>query len=418
MNFELGEERQMLQDSLRRFLEDGYTPELGRSLDEGSSGFSAELWSGLAELGVIGALFTEEQGGFGGGGFDLAVVFEELGRRGAVDPLIDTGVLGGGLLAMSASDAHRSLLERVISGEVQLALAHAEPDSRYELARVTTTARESDDGFVLDGRKAVVVNAPAADRLIVVARLSGEAADEAGLGLFLVSADAKGLERTDYALASGGRASEIVLDGVAIEGGARLDIARAVSRDGEHEREHDDALGENAGDRVADDPSGRSGEAVGDNAAFAALELVHARATLAISAEALGLMESIRSLTADYLGTRKQFGKPIGAFQALQHRMADVLIEIEQARSAVINLAGHLDAPRELRERHVSATKHTIGTVGRLVAEEGIQMHGGIGVTMEYELGHLARRLVLIDHRFGDTTHHLERYIALALEPA
>ena len=396
MNFELGEERRMLQDSLRRFLEDGYTAERRRAVGESASGFSAELWAGLAELGVIGALFAEEHGGFGGGGFDLAVVFEELGRRGAVDPLIDTGVLGGGLLSMSTRDAHRALLERVVAGEVQLALAHAEPDSRYELARVRATAREVDEGFVLDGRKALVVNAPAADHLIVVARLSGEAADELGLALFLVPADAPGLERQDYALASGGRAAEVVLDGVTVDRDARLDLADVGSR----------------AEPVTSDA------APGEGAAFRALELVHARATLAISAEALGLMESIRALTVDYLGTRRQFGKPLGAFQALQHRMADLLIEIEQARSAVINLAGHLDAPRALRERHVSATKHLVGTVGRLVAEEGIQLHGGIGVTMEYELGHLARRLVMIDHRFGDTTHHLERFIALALDPA
>jgi len=376
MNFTLTEERQMLQDSLRRFLQDGYTADLRRSLGEGKNGFSAEIWAGLADLGIVGALFSEAEGGFGGDGFDLAVVFEALGRIGAVDPLLDTGVIGGGLLATSTDEAHRALLDSVIEGHTQLALAHAEPDSRYDLARVTSTATVDGGGYRLDGRKSVVVNGPAADHLIVSARTAGDVADEDGISLFLLPADACGLECRGYPLASGGRAAEIVLDGVTIDAAALLAPA-------------------------------------GD--AFVALERVQARATLAISAEALGLMEAVRALTADYLGTRKQFGKPIGAFQALQHRMADLLIEIEQARSAVINLAGHLASPRELRERHVSATKHLVGATARLVAEEGIQLHGGIGMTMEYELGHLARRLVMIDHRFGDTTHHLERYIALAV---
>ena len=152
-----------------------------------------------------------------------------------------------------------------------------------------------------------------------------------------------------------------------------------------------------------------------EGAALDEITRMHARATLAISAEALGLMESIRELTTDYLKTRKQFGKPIGKFQALQHRMADVLIEIEQARSAVINLAGHIDAPIDIREKHVSATKNLIGNAAKLVAEESIQMHGGIGMTDEYELGHLAKRLIMVDHRFGDAIYHLERFIALAV---
>ncbi|MCK0168521.1 acyl-CoA dehydrogenase [Jannaschia sp. S6380] len=359
MNFELSDENRMLQDGLRRYLSDAYDP--ATRAEAAEAGFAPEVWSGLAEMGVIGALFAEEQGGFGGGGFDLAVVFEELGRAGAVDPLIDTGVLGGGLLVAFGAD-----IEDVIAGGAHLALAHGEPGSRYVLARVATTAVRDGDGWTLSGRKSVVVNAPAAREVLVTARLSGDTADRTGIALFRVAADALSLR--PYPLVGGGMASEIDLDGTP----ATL-------------------LAEDAFDAIAD---------------------VHARATLAICAEALGLMEAIRALTVDYLRTRKQFGQPIGKFQVLQHRMAEMLIEIEQARSAVINLAGHIDKPD--RDRHVAATKNLIGNVARLVVEESIQMHGGIGMTEEYGLAHLARRLTMVDHRFGDALHHLDRFIELS----
>ncbi len=365
MNFDLSDEGRMLQDGLRRYLSDAYTPDARRAAV--ADGFSAEIWSGLAEMGVIGALFTEAQGGFGGTGEDIALVFEEMGRIGAVDPLIDTGLLGGGLLAATGRD---DLLETVIAGEMQLALAHAEPGARYDLARVTATAGEDGDGWTLSGRKAVVVNAPKADMIVVSARTSGKTVDADGISLFLV--DPALLTLAPYPLVGGGMASEIALDGVTVPADALL---------------------------------GEAGQG------YRLLRDVQARATLAICAEAVGLMESIRALTTDYLKTRKQFGQPIGKFQVLQHRMADMLIEIEQARSAVINLAGHLDTDE--RDLHVHAAKNLIGEVARLVVEESIQMHGGIGVTEEYALGHLVKRLTMVDHRFGDAMYHLERFIAL-----
>ena len=365
MNFDLSDEGRMLQDGLRRYLTGAYTP--AARAEAAEHGFSAEIWAGLAEMGVIGALFPEEEGGFGGTGFDIALVFEELGRVGAVDPLIDTGILGGGVLAAAG---RLDDLEAVIGGGMQLALAHGEPGSRYDLARVEATATRSDDGWALAGRKAVVVNAGRADRIVVSARTSGGRAEPAGITLFLV--DPELLELAPYPLVGGGMASEIALDGVTVPGDA--------------------VLGE-----------------VGEGHAI--LQAVTARATLALSAEALGLMEAVRALTVDYLRTRKQFGQPIGKFQVLQHRMADVLIEIEQARSAVINLAGHIDSGD--RELHLHATKNLIGEVARLVVEESIQMHGGIGVTEEYDLGRLVKRLTMVDHRFGDTLYHLERFIAL-----
>jgi len=376
MNFELTDERQMLQDSLRRFLNDNYSNEKIRSLLDSDTGHSVDIWSGLAEMGVIGALFSEADGGYGGAGFDLSTVFEELGRVGAVDPLLDTAVLGGGVIVSAGSSTQKALLESIIDGSMHLAFAHGEPQSRYELSRVSCTARREANGFVLDGQKSVVVNATAADYLIVSARSAGDVDSTQGISLFLVPANTDGLTLTDFPLASGGRAAELLLENVRLDGSALL---------------------------------GNEGDG------FNTLELANARATLAICAEALGLMETIRALTTDYLKIRKQFGQPIGKFQVLQHRMADVLTEIEQARSAVINLAGHVDGARDAREKHVSATKNLIGLVGKLVAEESIQMHGGIGMTEEYELGHLARRLVMVDHRLGDSMHHLERFIDLAV---
>ncbi|WGH77283.1 acyl-CoA dehydrogenase family protein [Jannaschia ovalis] len=356
MNFELSDEARMLQDGLRRFLRETYDAKTRNAAAEAPQGFPRAVWDGLAEMGVIGALFTEDQGGFGGTGFDIALVFEELGRAGAVDPMLDTGVLCGGLLAeLGDTEA----VEGVIAGGTQLALAHGEPGARYDSSTAETAAARDGDAWRLTGRKAVVVNAAAAEAFLVTART------DAGLGLFRVEAAA--LDFRPYPLNGGGTAAELALD-----------AAPAT------------LLAEEAG---------------------AILARAEARATLAICAEALGLMEAIRGLTADYLKTRKQFGQPIGKFQVLQHRMADMLIEIEQARSAVINLAGNLDGPD--RDLHVAATKNLIGEVARLVVEESIQMHGGIGMTMEYDLGHLAKRLTMVDHRFGDALHHLERFIAL-----
>ncbi|UWQ21527.1 acyl-CoA dehydrogenase family protein [Jannaschia sp. W003] len=368
MNFEWTDEQRMLQDGLRRYLSDAYDATGRKAAREADRGFSAETWAGLAEMGVVGALFSEDQGGFGGSGFDLALVFEEMGRAGAVDPLIDTGVLGGGLLATFEPDT----LEGVIAGETHLALAHAEPGARYELARVAATAERDEGGWRLSGRKAVVANAAAADRFLVTARTGGAGADPDGISLFAVERGA--LDFRPYPVVGGGTAAELSLDGTP----ATL-------------------LGPEGG-------------------AYPALAAVHARATLAVCAEALGMMEAVRDLTGDYLRTRKQFGQPIGKFQVLQHRMADVLIEIEQARSAVINLAGNVDG--DARDLHVAAAKNLVGHVARLVVEEAIQMHGGIGVTEEYDLGHYARRLSMVDHRFGDTIHHLERFIALTRDAA
>ncbi|MEM7633467.1 MAG: acyl-CoA dehydrogenase [Pseudomonadota bacterium] len=369
------EERTMLRDTLRRFLSDVYSDEQRNVSLATEHGMSREIWLQLAELGVVHALFAEHVGGLGGHGYDIATVFEEIGRAGVVEPLLENAILAGGLIADLGTDDQRAVLDAVMSGGHQLAFAHGEPHSRYEMSRVSTAAKAVGQGIVLNGRKAVVSNGEAAQTLVVSARTAGEDDAEDGISLFLIPADAPGLSTREYPKIDGGFACEIDLHDVKVPGEALL---------------------------------GRSGDA------FPAIEARMSMAIAAVSAEALGAMETARQLTVDYLRTRTQFGRPIGKFQVLQHRMADMLIEIEQARSAVLNLAAALDKPRDVRERNASATKNLIGRVGRLVAEECIQMHGGIGMTQEYSLAHFARRLVMVDHEFGDTDHHLERFIALS----
>ncbi|MDX2483060.1 MAG: acyl-CoA dehydrogenase family protein [Pseudodonghicola sp.] len=375
MDFNLTDERQMLQDTLRRYLADKYTTKLRNEILESETGMSSAIWTGLADLGVIGALFTEAQGGFGGAGFDITTVFEELGRAGVVEPMLDSAILGGRLIAALGTEAQQALLADVISGTLHLAFAHGEPTSRYDLSRVQATAVQNGDEIVLNGRKAVVVNAEAAGYLIVSARESGAADDVAGISLFLVPAGSAGLTLRGYPLFAGGRAAEVSLDDLRLPASARLGAA---------------------------------------GAAYPAIAAAVAAANVALVAEALGAMETATELTRSYLMTRQQFGRPIGTFQALQHRYSDMLIELEQARSAVINAAGHLERDAQQRDLQIAAARNLIGRAARLVAEESIQMHGGIAMTQEYELAHIAKRLVMMDHRFGDTDYHLERFIDLS----
>lgn len=376
MNFEHTEDRRMLADTLNRFIAEQYGFDARDKIARSSEGFSAEMWQRFAELGVIGALFDEADGGFGGQGFDVAVVFESLGRGLVVEPFLDTLIVGRAL-AHAGSEAQRARIAAFIDGSQIAVLAHDEPGSHYEASRVSTRAEKNGDGWLLQGAKGVVQHAEHADVLLVSARISGDEFDEAGIALFLVPRDAQGVSMRGYRKIDGGRAAEVKLDNVTLGADALVGAA---------------ATG------------------------FATLEHARGYGLLALASEAVGAMDIARDYTLDYLRTRKQFGAPIGSFQALQHRMADVLLEIEQARSAVINAAAAIDAPRVARERALSAAKYTIGRIGARVAEEAIQLHGGIGMTWELPLAHYAKRLVMIDHQLGDEDHHLARYIAL--EPA
>ncbi|MGJ3703185.1 acyl-CoA dehydrogenase family protein [Variovorax sp. AFSI2.2] len=379
MNFEHTEDRRMLADSLNRFIAEQYAFDARDRIAKSEHGFSKEIFQQFAELGVIGALFSEADGGFGGGGFDIAVVFEALGRGLVVEPLLGA-VMVGEALSAAGSDAQKEKLGDIINGLTVAAFAHDEADTHYERTRVATRAEHSGDGWALNGAKAVVPQGEQADLFLVSARTSGNVDDEAGISLFLVPAKTAGLTVRGCPAIDGGRVAELTLDGVTLGADALL---------------------------------GTEGQG------SATLERAIGRGVLALCAEAVGAMEAAKTATLDYLRTRKQFGILIGSFQALQHRMADLLLEIEQARSAVINAAAAIDGTdRVARERALSAAKFSIGRIGALVAEESIQMHGGIGMTWELPLPHYAKRLVMIDHQLGDEDHHLQRYIALGKELA
>jgi alkylation response protein AidB-like acyl-CoA dehydrogenase len=379
MDFSLTEERQLFKDSVARLIADKYPLAERNKAASSEMGFRPEKWTEFAELGAVGALFAEDDGGFGGNPFDVSVLFEELGRGLVNEPFLATCILGGGLIAALGDDSQKAVLEDVIAGGHHLAFAHGEPKSRYDASHVETTASKETDGWVINGHKALVLNGGTADTLIVSARISGKAWDEDGLALFLVSPHAEGISRLSYPSIDGLHAAEIRLESVKVDNAALL---------------------------------GEPGKA------WPAIERTLARANLALAAESIGAMEVCRDLTIEYLKTRKQFGVPIGKFQALQHRMATLLVEIEQVRSSVINAAGNFDASRIEREKAVSAAKTLAGEIGRLVAEEAIQMHGGIGMTWEYAVGHFAKRLVMIDHLFGDVDYHTARYVSLSREAA
>lgn len=373
MDFNHSEERQMLGDTITRWVMNDYP--LKARLEAGVSelGYAPDRLAALAELGVIGALFGEDAGGFGGAGFDLAVVFEGLGKGLVIEPLLPA-LLAGSILENAGNDAQKALLEPVIEGAKTLAFAHFEADDGDDPRWIETTAKKGADGWEISGHKAVVRNGGSADYLVVSARTSGDAGQADGLSLFLVPTDAKGIETHAYSTIEGGGAAEISLDLKSLTMGSLIgDEGKAL-----------DVLNHALG-----------------------------RGIVAIGAEALGIMDVIRAMTIEYIQTRKQFGVPIGKFQALQHRMAEMLLEIEQMRSAVIRAAAVLEEPGVERERAVAALKVTTNKTATLVAEESIQIHGGIGMTWEHDLGHFAKRLTMITHELGDEDYHLTRYIAL-----
>ena len=378
MNFQHTEERRMLSDMLLRYVSEQYDFPTREAIRQSPEGFSPQKWTELTELGAVGALFPEAMGGLGGDPFDLLVVFEAAGRGLLLEPLNDALAVGMAL-AEGGADKHRATVADIVNGASLAALAHTEPGTHYEPALVGCTARRVPGGWVIDGSKSVVAHAARCDVFLVSARTSGAVDSENGISLFLVPAGAAGLQVRPYPTVDGSRAGDVVFDNLGVA---------------------DDAL------------VGREGEG------HALLERAIGRSVFALCAEAVGAMDAARLATLEYLRTRKQFGVPIGSFQALQHRMATLLLEIEQARSAVIRAAAALDAPdRNQRERALSAAKFTASRVGVLVAEECIQMHGAIGMTWELPLAHYAKRLVMIGHRYGDEDHHLARYMALA-QPA
>lgn len=367
MDFNHTEDRQLLANTIERYLGQNYQMATRRTIADSLEGWSAHHWRALCDLGLVAALFDEAHGGLGGTGFDLAVIFEQVGKSLVVEPFLGTLMAG---YVLSRSDSENDLMAAVIAGNQVLAWAYEEPQSRYDLTEVATKADRSDDGWRLRGKKAVVLQLKAADYAVVSARVSGSLGDATGVGLFLVDLSEHSVAVQDYPVIDGGRAGELTLTETP---------ARLIVEDG-----------------------------------HAAAEEAVAAAIVALSWEAVGVMGRLKTETISYLQTRKQFGVPLSTFQVLRHRVATMALEIEQARSSAINAAASLNKPRRERERMISAAKYTIGRVGTIVAEEAIQMHGGIGMTRELAVSHYAKRLTMIDHQFGDEDFHLERFIKLS----
>jgi pimeloyl-CoA dehydrogenase small subunit len=370
MDFELSEEQQLLRHSCERYFADHYQFESRQRYAHEPRGWSLIVWKQYADLGLLGLPFAEEYGGSAGGPVETMIVMEQIGRALVLEPYLATVVLGGGLVRLGGSEAMRSnLIPKVAAGDLSLSFAHSERQARYDLADVATTARRDGAGFVLDGAKTLVPHGDTAEKFIVSARLSGAQTDRNGLALFLIDATAPGVSVRGYPTVDGLRAAEVTLSNV------RADAAAAIGEPG---------------------------------AAFPLIERIADNAIAALCAEAVGAMAAMHETTVDYMKTRKQFGVTIGSFQVLQHRAADMLIAVEQARSMAM-LATMMTAEDDVRERRaaISAAKVQIGRSGRFVGQQAIQIHGGIGMTMETKVGHYFKRVTTIDATFGDADYHL-----------
>ncbi|MBV8681946.1 MAG: acyl-CoA dehydrogenase family protein [Caulobacteraceae bacterium] len=380
MDFSFTEEQGLLRDSVAAYLADHYDFDKRRAAVKSADGWRPEVWKAFAEdLGILGASFPEELGGLGGGPTETMVVMEEFGRALVVEPYISTVVVGGGLLRHAGTDAAKELIGGIIGGDVLTAFAWAEPQGRYSLFDLKTTARKDGAGWVLNGQKAVVVGAPWATHLIVTARTGGAQRDAQGVSVFVVPKSASGIVMRDYPTVDGRRASEVSFENV--------------------------RLG----------PEALVGEA---GAAAPLLEQVVDEAIAATCAEACGVLHKLHEGTLEYTKQRKQFGQPIAAFQVLQHRMVDMFIQVEQSVSMTYMAHIRVGEPAEERAKAISAAKVQIGRACKFVGQNAIQLHGGMGMTDEMAIGHYFKRATIIEGEFGSTDHHLRRYERLSLDKA
>lgn len=376
MDFNFTEEQEMVRDGLSRLVREQYDWETRRKATESDAGWRPEIWSQLAELGILGMPFSEEDGGFGGGAVDAMVVMEEFGKGLVVEPFVPTVVCAGGFLKHAGTDAQKEdHLSAIIDGSRVFAFAYAEPRGRYDYADLETTAKKDGSDYVLSGHKAVVIGAPWASHLIVTARTSGDRRDKSGVSVFIVDKSSAGIITRDYSTVDGRRASEIYFENVSVPADALI------------------------------------GE---EGAALPLIERVTDEAIAAQCAEACGAMKVAHAMTVEYSRQRKQFGVPIGSFQVLQHRMVDMYTEYEQSVSLTYLATLRLDADETDRKRAVSAAKVGVGKAARYIGQEAVQIHGGNGVTDEYAIGHYFKRLTIFDSEFGNIDHHLKRHMALA----
>ena len=375
MDFNFTEEQTMIRDSLARLIKDQYDFDTRRKVVASKEGWRPKMWAQFAELGLLAAPFSEEDGGLGGGPIDAMVVMEEFGKGLVVEPFLQTVVVGGGFLKRATEGQKAEHLAPMIAGERVFAFAYAEPKGRYNLADLETTAKKDGAGWKISGHKAVVVGAPWASHLIVTARTAGGRRDTKGIGVFIVAKDAKGVTTRDYPTVDGRRASEVHFDNVAVG-------ADAVIGDAEN--------------------------------GLPLIERVTDEAIAAVCAEACGAMKVAQTMTVEYSRQRKQFGTPIGKFQVLQHKMVDMFMEAEQSVSMTYMATLKLDEDDVTRKKAASAAKVRIGQAGRFVGQNAIQIHGGMGMTDELAIGHYFKRLTIIDSEFGNVDHHLKRYTDLS----
>ena len=370
MDFALTDEQRLLQDSITSLFADHYAFDARRRYSQEPDGWSRSIWRRYADLGLLGMPFAEDYGGTAGGPVETMIVMEAMGRALALEPYVATVVLSGGLLRLGGNNTMRAeLLPKIASGDLLLAFAHAERQSRYDPADVAAVARRDGESYVIDGDKTLVLHGDSAAKFVVSARIAGGQRDRDGIGLFLIDAASAGVSRRGYATMDGARAAELSLTGVRVSTNAVI---------------------------------GSPG------AALPLIEQVADVTMAALAAEAVGAMAAMHEITVDYMKTRKQFGVAIGGFQMLQHRAADMLIALEQARSMAM-LATMMASENDARERRlaISAAKVQIGRSGRFIGQQATQIHGGIGMTMEHRVGHYFKRVTMIDTMFGDADHHL-----------
>lgn len=374
MDFSLNEVQEMLADSIDKFIENEYAFDTRQKYAASESGYSDDVWKTFAELGWTAVPFAEDDGGFDGDQVDIMVIMQRLGRGLIVEPYLANVILAGGILKRVASiEQKQQWLHPIIGGELQATLAFTEPQARYDLANIATTASKDGDSWILNGSKGFVPNGGTSDLIIVPARTAGDQSDSKGITLFAVPSDTNGVSLNAYHTVDGLRAAELTLHSVRLDG--------------------DSILGD-----------------IG--AGLATLEATIDDATLAICAEGVGIMHVLKDKTIEYAKSRSQFGVPISSFQALQHRMVDMLTACEQAQSLLLWAATTCAAGDDQARRAISSLKYLVGTSGQTLGEEAVQLHGGMGVTWDLDVAHYFKRLTAIGQLFGNADWHLDRLAA------
>ena len=375
MDFTFNEEQSLIQDQVDQFVQKEYDWETRQSLSNSELGFGEDNWKKFAELGWLGISVSEDSGGFGGSAIESMLIMEAFGKGLVVEPFLETVIMAGGLIDDHGSNQQKSsFLEPAIAGEMHLALAYAEPQSRFNLSDVVTEAKADGDNFIINGYKSVVMNGPSADQIIVSARTSGTQLDENGISLFIIDANASGLDKTNYKTVDGRRASDLTFENV------------SVSKE----------------NLIGDQDKG-----------FDILDSAIDKAILAISAEAVGAMEVLYKTTVEYTKTREQFGTAIGKFQVLQHRMVDMFMEYEQCKSLLYMATMKHEEKAEDAKKAISGLKYQVGKAGKFIGQQAVQLHGGMGVTDELNVGHYFKRLTTVGTIFGNTDYHLKKYTSL-----